>query len=212
MIPQTQAKKDLLKNLELVRKSQPLYKQDLHQKKPENKWAKKPQSLTENDPNKDVNLLESINEYMRHIQHPQKLNISVNSTEVVELNKLEAEHLVNKGSFEDFREIEKNLGQSSQGEHLKIITSSLQSNFSSKRSKYPSISLRYLQVNWIDSGQVNNTWDDIHGTTQEEIQSQEVLPNKRGRQRTHHATKSSELDLENKFFLGKRLNFFYDNF
>jgi hypothetical protein len=125
-IPHTQNHKNLMRNLELVRKSQPIFKPNMPGEKPMKKNSIDIE--TGNQP-----LLKSINDYIKNVakdeeegnkeEEPMKSSIVVN--EMVALSSSQnLKNFQTGASYEDFREIEKTLRNSIQTDNIHSIISS----------------------------------------------------------------------------------------
>ena len=148
-IPHTQNHKNLLRNLEQVRKSQPIFKPNMPGEKPIKKNSIDIE--TGNQP-----LLKSINDYIKNVAHneddevknedtrrpngegdinEEPLRSSIVVNEMITPNNENLKNFQTGASFEDFREIEKTLRNSIQTDNIHSIISSQNEVITSQKGK-----------------------------------------------------------------------------
>ena len=131
-IPHTEDHKNLLRNLELVRKSQPIFKPNMPGDNVKNK--KSIDIETGNQP-----LQRSIDEYIRNIEDIQEKEekiVTKNQTieiEMISIDESKVKNFHTGGSFEDFQEIEKTLRNSIKTDQIHSILSSQNEAILSKK-------------------------------------------------------------------------------
>lgn len=128
-IPHTEDHRNLMKNLDLVRRSQPIFKANTPGEHPVPK--KSIDIETGNQP-----LLKSINEYMKQVaqERPEPMQSSIVVAEMVGMGDSQGpKNSHTGGSYEDFKEIEKTLRKSTQADNIQSILSSQNEMISSQK-------------------------------------------------------------------------------